>query len=261
MNAFIDSHTMSVVEFNVRDIASMHIEISFDEVKLETLRDRLTSIERGHFMSGTVTTDTLLQFVDRHVPSLRLAGKGFEISVYRDSIKLTISTQVENMPRMSMSETSISQEELFAGDNLQKINVDFSAIVGHVLGRLGIGYDATKFTIRINLRKSGVRYHANVFGKEAIPTLQSLVGESAKIQSVNPEFKTREVFLGRQAEAYYDLHTQKPPHGSRNDKVVFFGWVSFENMGVEDLNMILDAYLKRVNDIVEKLAGGLETNE
>lgn len=240
----------------------MRVGISFDGVKLETLRDRLKSIERGRFMSGTVTSDTILQFVDKHVPTLRLTGKGFEISVYRDSITLIVApTQVRNVPEVPISETSISHEELFAESNLQKINVDFNAIVGHILGMLGINYDATKITIHLNLEKIGTHYNTNVFSKEAIHTLQSLVGNSTKIQSINTEFRTGEVFLDRQADAYYDLRTQKPPHNSRINATVFLGWVSFENTGVQDLNMILEAYLKRINDIVEKLAGGLEKNE
>ena len=249
------------MEFTVQDITSLHVSISFDGVKHETLRDKLALIERGQFISGTVTSDTFLQFADKHIPLLRLAGNGFKISIYRDLIELIISPQIENIPGVLLSKTNISHEELFAKNNLQKINVDFNAIVGHVLGRLGIAYDATKFTFSLNLGNPNTHYHENMFDKVTIPALQSLVGESTKIQSINPEFKTREVFLDIQADVYYNLHTQKPPHRSKTDAVIFSGLINFENTGVQDLNLLLDTYLKRINDMVEKLMGGLKANE
>lgn len=248
------------MEFTVQDIISLHVSISFNGVKHETLRDKLAQIERSQFISGIVTSDTFLQYVDKHIPSLRLAGNGFKILVYRDLIELIISTQIENMSEVQISKTNISHEELFAKNNLQKVNVDFNAIVGYIIGRLEISYDATKFTLGLNLRNPDTHYHENMFEKKAIPTLQSLVDESTKIQSINPEFKTREVFLDRQADVYYNFYTQKPSHQNKTDAVIFSGVINFENTGVQDLNLLLDTYLNRINGMAEKLMGGLKAN-
>ena len=253
---------MDTVGFEIADIESFRVYVFFDKIELETLHSKLKSIERGRFISGRIKSDSFIQFVEEKIPSLQLTGNGFRIEVYSNSITLEVASEpMKGMFRMSPPHAYDPPEKLFAKDNFQKLNVDFNAVVGQVLGTLGLDYAATKFMVKIDLRKNGADYQTNRFSEKINPVIQSLLGESIKIQSTSIVFKTKETFLGTSVDAHYNLHRKRSLVDDKINAIVLSGMFSFKNTGIQDLNMILEEYLKRINDVVKKLVGGLNVNE
>ena len=207
-------------------------------------------------------SDSFFQYIEENIPSLQLTGSGFQIQVRPASITLIVTSKpTEDMFKIIPYYTSDPPEKLFAKENIQKLSVDFNAVVGQILGILGIDYAATKFVVTIDLRKNGADYQTNKFGKKINPIIQSLLGESVKIQSLNVAFKTKEVFLDTPVDIQYNLARKGLIYDDKITAVIFSGWLRFKNTGIQDLNMILDEYLKRINDVVKKLVGGLNADE
>lgn len=252
---------MNTADFEIADIESFEVSVFFDQVKLETMHNKLQSLERGSFLSGMIKSDTFSQFMKEHIPSLQLTGNSFQIGIYHNSIKLIITSEhAEGLFRMPV-DTFVPQEKLFAKDNLQKLNVDLNAVISMILGILGLEYAATKLWVKIELRKNNADYQTTRLSEKANPVIQSLLNEPVEIQSTNIAFKTKEVFLGTPVNAHYMLSRMSPLYSDKVNAVIFSGRFSCENKGVQDLNVILGEYLKRINDIVKKLTGGLKVNE
>ena len=253
---------MSAVGFEITDIESFEVYVSFDKIDLKTLYNKLKSIERGRFISGKIKSDNFFQYVEETLPLLQLMGDGFQIQVYSKLIILAVASRpTESMLRMLPRYTHVSPEKLFAKENFQKLNIDFNAMVSQVLGILDLDYPATKFTVKIDLKKKGGDYQTNRFGEKINPVVQSLLGESIEIQSVSIAFKTNEVFLDTPVNAHYKLHRTGSFSDDKINAVAFSGRFSFKNTGIQNLDMILEEYLKRINDVVKKLVGGLNVNE
>ena len=253
---------MGETEFKIQDITMFAINIFFDKVKLETLHNKLKSIERGQFISGLIRSDNFIEHMEERIPSLQLLGNGFRINVHPNSIMLIITSRpLEDVFTALPSDLMVSPEQLFVKDNFQKLSVDFNAVVGQILGILGLDYAATKFMVRIELRKNDADYQTNRFSKKMSPIIQSLLGESVKIPSSGVMFETEEIFLNIPINAHYGLKRKQLLHNDQITAVEFSGRYSFKNTGTQDMSMILEEYMKRINSVVKKLVGGLNTIE
>ena len=84
---------MSAIGFGISDIESFKVRVVFDKIELETLHNKLKSIERGRFISGKILSDNFFQYVEENIPSLQLTGDGFQIQVHPASIPLIVTSK------------------------------------------------------------------------------------------------------------------------------------------------------------------------
>lgn len=252
---------MDTTDFEITDIEYLNVNVYFDPIEFETIYDKLKSIERGFFISSTIKHDTFAQLMKKYIPLLQLGGDGFQIAIFNNAVKLTITSgRIYDVIDMS-NKISVPPQKLFAKDNLQKLNVDFNAVVSHVLGILHLDYNATKLEVKIELNKNGADYQTTRLSESANPVIHSLLGESIEIQSTDIAFKTKEVFLDIPVNVHYSLIRKGPLFSDKSNTVEFSGKFSGENRGIQDLNVILEEYMKRINNVVRKLTGGLKVNE
>ena len=252
---------MANMQFGSKDIKSLDFEVRFEKIALDTLHNKLEAIERGKFLSGSITSDSFIKFLEDNIPSLELTGDGFNIGVYPHSIRLSMPDVRRNNRITQVSDMISDPEKIFSSEELQKISVDFNSIVSFVLAKLGIEYKSTTFMVRINLRKNKVDYQTDKLSEAINPSIQSIIGDNSEVQSAGVEFKTKEMFLGKSVKAFYNLSKRGLRDIERTDAVVFSGWFSFENTGVQDLAEMAEEYVKHVNNTIEKLVGGLKPNE
>lgn len=253
---------MSAVNFEIADIKSFTVDIFYKKIEFDTLYKELKLIGRGEFISGKIESDSMIKVAEKNFPSLQLTGNGFQIQVYPNLIRLFIaSPPVEGMLVPPSLHSFNPPKKLFATENLQKLNLDYNTTVGRILGTLNIDYAETKGVVTIHLEKRNADYETNNFSKDAAPIIQSILGEPTEIQSTGVTFKTKEVFCGTKVSAYYDLDRLGSTVDDKINAVTFGGRIHFKNTGVQDLNMILTEYLKRINNVTKKLVGGLILNE
>ena len=182
--------------------------------------------------------------------------------MYSNSIKLIVGSKpVRAIFEPSINHEFIPSEKLFNKESFQKLSVDFNAVIGHVLGRLNLDYTATKLLVTISLKKDGVDYQPTIYGEKINPIIQSLLEKSEDISSTSIAFKTNEFFLDTPADTYYNLYKTGSLRDDKINAVMFLGRLRFKNTGTQNLSMILEEYLKRINNVIKKLVGGLNINE
>ena len=243
--------------FVINDIQTLSFQIEHDKTAPKTWHDRLKTIERGKFLSGNVAAE--FQTSKNDTTILALTGKKFGLFITHNQIQMII-TPTHNLSSRGRDGSSIRQHEPLSLDVLQDISTDFNMVVGTVLGTLGVDVDSTMFEIAIELEKYKVVYQDNRVEKIINPKIQSVVGESIKVKSSSAKFTADETFLEKPARTAYNLY-RTPPFGRHaHNKVVFSGQMQFNNTGPQDLKDITVKYMARINQIADKMVGGLRSN-
>ena len=126
--------------FKIRDARNLSFEVTYDKVDPESWRGGLKSIERGKFLSGSVKSESVIDF-DKHM--LVIVGDEFGMFASHDRILLA-AHPVGQKPDLSMP-----REKPLSEDMLRNMSADFNMVVGTVLGATGTSIDATEFKIEI----------------------------------------------------------------------------------------------------------------
>ena len=235
--------------YEVGDVRVLSFEITY-EAASESWYEKIKSIERGRFLSGSVTSE--LTF-DKGRPMLVLAGEGFGILVSDGSILMTCRSISERLDPDTPLKEPLSQAVL------KNLSTDFNMAAGIVLGALGVPASDTSFKIEIGLRKEKVAYQDRSVEKTLSGGIQPRLGR-AKVESASAKFVTSETFLENAARVAYDMDRAFSVDGN-DSGVAFFSQMKFGNTGPQDLELITVKYIDRINEVIGGLTGGMKAVE
>ena len=227
----------------INNISNIIFEYKFDAAKSDTLYDKLKTIKNGEFLSEITTSQGILVDADSILPTLTMEGRGFEIFIHSNAIKLVISKISRSKKLSSISLSSL--KEILVQSYLNKINVDFNTIVGWVLGVLHIDEKNIKFKMHVNTTPN-IPFKKNNINAHCGSELKKLFGVATKVSSIGVTFNEPSDD-SKKLSFYVEI-----PNEPKQNVEFISGTMTMDGFKFYDLHTLLNDELKSINKFITK---------
>ncbi|GIU72361.1 MAG: hypothetical protein KatS3mg003_1840 [Candidatus Nitrosocaldaceae archaeon] len=228
--------------FTVNDIENINLGIQLSPIDSGNFKDIITSIPISEFKTVKVEEVNINDLLS-NTPYLIFNGKGFQITVTMNGIKLSL------LGEDFLEDEEIDKSEILSKDNLIDINTDFNVIISSLLTKLNIKLEDTSLVFNMSLsneNKSEIDF-IHIINRNIIQSLDNFL--ELHIPAIGIEVV--EELLGSKWKSNYNFYAIR----EQEEGMLCFIVASSAYKGIINIPQFIDIMIENSNRIISKLLG------
>lgn len=236
------------------DIDGATLSISLPKGKYDAIDDVVHTLQAGKFHTTKAYRADFSDTADDLFTRITFVGNGFEFGLLKSKFSVQFLSGIEfaTLDLSMQDRTAINPAEIFTVENMNRISLDFNYILGLILGDLGL----VKTTYDLNCRISVSKNTRAIYTLNHLlaPELKANFAKVNNFELTGIGISMTEKLFDEMAQSEYRLSgfNRKSPNTHPHNASAMF---KFKNSGSIDLFNIIDRGIKRLNTIVESVAG------